>query len=186
MNPEQVEITSQVQRLMISHATTHATSPVHGVLIGKASGKTLHVTDAYPICHETPTKVLLETSLALVQSALEENFNKDGVIIGWYTAPELLHETKPSPVALRIAAQLEDHNNLLPVLVVLNNKAIVEGGKDAVVSSFGKEFGGQWMEPLKCASAKESSTSKTTTVNDLVDHWDKGVATPWTTAANVK
>jgi hypothetical protein len=185
MNADKVDVTPDVLRLMVSHATSHSTSSVHGVLVGQADGKVLKVTDAYPICHETPTKVLVETSLALVQSSLEEK-KSSNTIVGWYTAPELLGETKPSPVALRVAAALESHSNLHPVLLVLNNQAIVTGASGAdMVAAFGKDFGNQWMEPLPCTTSVVSAlepANSVSPVHDLVDHWNNGVSTAWTTA----
>ncbi|KAL3932427.1 MAG: hypothetical protein SGARI_003964 [Bacillariaceae sp.] len=147
-NAEKVEIRPEVLVLMASHASSHPTTSVHGVLIGNAAGKTLKVTNAYPICHETPTKTLVETSLAMVQSSLDGNNGGNGSsskIMGWYTAPELLGDTKPAPVALRVVASLEDGNDgLQPVLIVLNNEAIVNGNGSStkeLVTAFGKDFG---------------------------------------------
>ena len=111
-NKDSVIISPEVFALMAAHAASHPTTAIHGVLIGNRNSSTnkVDVTDAFPICHENPTKPLVETALALVQSNLEGQQQKDNdkksCIVGWYTAPELLYEKKPGPVALRIVAGL--------------------------------------------------------------------------------
>jgi len=200
-----VTIAPHVLVIMTAHAISHPTTPVHGVFIGSRRGNKLEITDAYPICHETPTKVLVETSLSLVHSALEDSSrttSPSSSIIGWYTAPELLKRTsataiKPSPVELRIVASLETEQ-LQPVLLVLNNEAMVElSGEVApetatttIIKAFGKDFGNQWMGPLKCSVMDPSKALKMITgnaieVKDLVDHWEAGASSDWTTSASI-
>mmetsp|Transcript_24680 Transcript_24680/g.68139 ORF Transcript_24680/g.68139 Transcript_24680/m.68139 type:complete len:230 (-) Transcript_24680:2860-3549(-) len=211
-----VTLTPEVFTLMAAHATSHPTLAVHGVLIGSRNGSEVNVSDAFPICHETPTKPLVEISISLVQSILEGKDNEKDVIVGWYTAPELLHETKPGPVALRIVANLaaglgsDDGQGGEPVLLVLNNQSIVDLFADGVekdkeniatasgtINAFGKDFGMQWMEPIKnlsvtndsgaVAAAKEALnvSGKAITCRDLVDHWNEGAASEWTKASSL-
>jgi len=213
-NKDSVTIAPEVFALMAAHAASNPTSAVHGVLIGSRNGDKVTVTDAFPICHENPTKPLVETALALVQSNLEEENrdkkkNNDNSIIGWFTAPELLHETKPGPVALRIVANLATNDGQgEPVLLVLNNEPIVKllaAVEDKennclasrTVQAFGKDFGMQWMEPLDLTVTNDSGAAKAVTamlnnkenninvVQDLVDHWEEGAASEWTSASSL-
>jgi hypothetical protein len=206
-----VTVAPQVFALMAAHAASHPTSAVHGILIGSRNGDKVTVADAFPVCHENPTKPLVETALAFAQSILEGNNEDNHTIVGWFTAPELLHETKPGPVALRIVANLaaamgDDE----PVLLVLNNESIVEllanGDKEnnssmmtasRTIQGFGKDFGMQWMEPIENLSVTdESRTTKAVIamlneekeihiVKDLVDHWEEGSASEWTSASSL-
>lgn len=217
-NKDSVIISPEVFALMAAHAASHPTTAIHGVLIGNRNSSTnkVDVTDAFPICHENPTKPLVETALALVQSNLEGQQQKDtdkkSCIVGWYTAPELLYEKKPGPVALRIVAGLaaaasSENNDSSsssssgePVLLVLNNEVIVnllaEQEKvvaSKVVQAYGKDFGLQWMEPLDLTVSNESGAVKAVSaifnekvnVNDLVDHWDEGASSEWTSASRI-
>ena len=205
-NKDSVIISPEVFALMAAHAASHPTTAIHGVLIGNRNSSTnkVDVTDAFPICHENPTKPLVETALALVQSNLEGQQQKDtdkkSCIVGWYTAPELLYEKKPGPVALRIVAGLAAASSEEPVLLVLNNEVIVtllaEQEKvvaSKVVQAYGKDFGLQWMEPLDLTVSNESGAVKAVSaifnekvnVNDLVDHWDEGASSEWTSASRI-
>ncbi len=212
---DSVSLAPEVFALMAAHAASHPMSAVHGILVGsKSGGDQVTVSNAFPVCHGNPTKPLVETSMALVQSILEEG-DENSSWFGWYTAPELLHETKPGPVALRIVANIaaamgdgdddgDDDNNNEPVLIVMKNESIVQllmGDEKGVTASqtiqaFGKDFGMQWMEPIEKLSVKgEAKATKALIgmlnqgsdvrmVRDLVDHWDQGAASEWTTAAS--
>ncbi|KAG7350881.1 UPF0172 domain containing protein [Nitzschia inconspicua] len=194
-----VSISPEVLALLFGHAFSHRTTPIHGALIGKASETKVEITDAFPICHETPTKFLIESSLSLVQSTLDGNTDKSPEIVGWYTAPELTHpgeSAKQSPVALRVVAGLMSTSLSHPVLLALNNGTILEvlnGQKDpqTVVSVFGKDFGNQWMEKLDHKlmdpeKAVKSIAACAFDVKDLTDHWNAGAASEWTSAAKFK
>lgn len=168
---------------MIMHATQHGTTAVHGVLLGSISSpdNVVTVDQAIAICHETPTKPLIDTALALVQASTEQS------IVGWYTAPERLQDQRPGPAALRIVASLAAAatDGEEPVLVVLQNEPlsqIARGYKAAspAVQAFGKDFGQQWLEPLEvnitkeadAASAAQQAYKEAIPVPDLVDHWE--------------
>lgn len=210
---DSVTVAPEVFALMAAHAVSHPTSAVHGILVGSRKGDEVAVADAFPVCHENPTKTLVETALSLVQSILEGN-KENHTIIGWFTAPELLHETKPGPVALRIvsnlAAAMGEGCQGDPVLLVLNNESIVKllaisadgDQKDSVMASgtiqaFGKDFGMQWMEPIdnlsvtdeprstKAAIAMINDENEAQVVKDLVDHWNQGAASEWTSASSL-
>jgi len=203
-NKDSVTISPEVFALLVAHAASHPTTTVHGVLIGNRKSNKVDVTDAFPICHENPTRPLVETALALVQSNLEGETNK--YIVGWFTAPELLYETKPGPVALRIVASLaassrgnSSSSSGEPVLLSLNNEKIVnilaekESLASKAVQAYGKDFGMQWMEPLDLTVSNESAAVKAVTdifnekfnINDLVDHWDEGASSEWTLASSL-
>ena len=203
---DSVTITPQVFALMAAHAASHPMSAVHGILVGRRSGDEVTVSDAFPVCHGNPTKTLVETAFALVQSILEGNDGKN-TIIGWFTAPELIHETKPGPVALRIVANLAAAmGEIEPVLLVMNNDSTVkllalgDEGEGVTASStiqaFGKDFGMQWMESIDNLSVKDEAKatkaliamlnegSEIRIVRDLVDHWDQGASSEWTSASS--
>ncbi|VEU40437.1 unnamed protein product [Pseudo-nitzschia multistriata] len=209
---ESVGLAPEVFVLVAAHAAVHPASPVHGVLVGSREGGRISVHGAYPVCHETPTGVLVETALSLVQSSLEEDTSNETTteIVGWFTAPELLHEKAPGPVALRIVASLAaatSGGGTDPVLLVVDNEALLAlaGGGGAVLASeavraFGKDLGRQWKEPVgslavesdagaaeAAASAIREATGAAAGpfVRDLVDHWKAGAASEWTTAASL-
>lgn len=193
-----VSIAPDVVTLVVGHAVSHGTTTVHGALIGKATGTKVEVTGAFPICHETPTKVLVETSLSLVQSTLDGGQITPLSIVGWYTAPELVisasaDSAKASPVALRVVAGLASADSPDPILLVLDNDTIVKIRKgeeqtaEKIVSAFGKDFGNQWMEPLKhevpdFGKASKAIASNAIEVKDLTDHWKAGASSEWTTS----
>jgi len=174
---------------MLLHAAKHGTTCVHGILVGSFSAETVRITSAIPVCHEAPTKPLVDTSLNLV----------DGVVVGWYTAPERLQDEKPGAPALRIAASLAAANSQgEPVLVVLQNEAVADclsgGSKTDVIKAYGKDFGQQWMEPLdlslesetKALEAARQAHKDKVALNDLVDHWEGDSAdTEWYPSAAV-
>ena len=207
-NKNTVTIAPQVFALMAGHAASHPTSPIHGILIGSRNGDKVTVADAFPVCHENPTRPLVEMALAIVQSTLEGNKDGHG-IVGWFTAPELLHETKPGPVALRIvanlAAAMDEGVKGEPILLVMNNESIVEllANKtgttvSSTIKAFGKDFGMQWMEPIQNLTVVDESKtmqaviamiggeSEIHVVKDLVDHWEHGATSEWTSASSLE
>ena len=140
---------------MTTHALEHYTCVVHGILVGTHSDKGVQVSDAFPVCHESPTRPLIETALALVQARIMDTKE---TIVGWYSAPELLpsdddEEDRPGPIELRVVANLSSKEKE-PVLIILQNKAINQLAKGlgkfsavSAIKAFGKDFGQQWMEP---------------------------------------
>lgn len=165
---------------MLLHAAKHGTSSVHGILVGSFGGGSVRVTSAVPVCHEAPTKPLVDTSLSLVE----------GIVVGWYTSPELFQEERPGAPALRIAASLAASSaDGEPILIVLQNQAVAEclqgDSKMDVIRAYGKDFGQQWKEPLevslesktKALEAARQAHEDNVTLNDLVDSWDS--ATDW-------
>jgi hypothetical protein len=172
---------------MALHAGQNPTTVVHGLLLGSFSSGKVTVTKAIPICHETPTKPLLEIALGLVDT------DKD-VVVGWYTAPERLDDLEAGPVALRIVANLaSDNATEEPVLLVLDNALLAKcltGKSDTsapVIKAFGKDFGQQWMEPLDKiyipskvqAAAASAFSSDSIKIVDLVNHLEDDAAEEW-------
>ena len=194
-----VVIAPQAAVSMVLHAKRHGTTVVHGVLIGsRSSGETIRVTNAIPLCHEPPTRTLVDTSLAMVQA--QHGSDK---IVGWFTAPEVLDDESPGPAALRIVASLET-TDFEPVLVVLSNTALVkfladmnEGSASELFKAYGKDFGKQYMEPLPLSlekgggvaeSVREACQKGIVVVDDLVDHWEDSFSPEWdpsTTVSNL-
>jgi hypothetical protein len=132
---------------------------------------------------------LIDAALSLV----------DGVVVGWYTAPERLEDDRPGAPALRIAASLGGANSDEPVLLILQNQAVADclNGDTTdqhVLKAFGKDFGQQWMEPLNVSlesevkaleAARQAHTDKVV-LNDLVDHWKgESPTTEWYPSAAV-
>ena len=193
-NKQNVVVSPLALTSMLLHSAKHGTTSVHGILIGTFSSDAVKVTSAIPVCHEAPTKPLIDTALSLV----------DGVVVGWYTAPERLEDERPGAPALRIAASLGASNSTLgePVLIVLQNQAVVDclTGNDTtnntsvIIKAFGKDFGKQWMEPLnvslqsetKALEAARQAHAENVVVNDLVDHWEgDSSSTEWYPSAAV-
>ena len=171
---------------MILHAAEHKSDVVHGALLGSfdETTATLSLDEAVPIAHTTPTQPLLETAIGLIETQTETR------IVGWYTAPALLHDQKPGPVAMRIASNLETSGNPV-VLIVLNNSVlgdVIKGdgskAKEAV-QAFGKDFGKQFQEAIKttvhegdgaCQALLQASTGGLR-CNDLEDNMDEPSST---------
>jgi guanine deaminase len=167
---------------MLLHAAVHSTTVVHGILLGRFTSEKVIVTKALPVCHEVPTKPLVETALSLAVAGGGD----DQVVVGWYTSPERWNDTSPGPAALRIAAGLATSNGE-PVLIVLNNECVAKclRGDDTSTSTvligLGKDFGQQWLAPLSVSITNDSKAKtaaaaaykdKEEIVQDLVDHWE--------------
>jgi hypothetical protein len=173
---------------MLLHAAKHTNTSVHGILLGSIEKNVVTVQDAVPISHGAPTQPLVEMATGLL--------NADSSIVGWYTAPELLQDKRAGPVALRMVAALggavADENKPEPALIVLQNSvlaACLQGKEqaDTAFEAFGKDFGQQWLEPLKMTVENTPGASKATqegfksgtVVNDLMDHLDGPSSNTW-------
>lgn len=181
--------------MIAMHSSSYPTKQVHGVLIGSSKGSNvLNVTDALPICHESPTKPLVEAALAISMSSLDGSSSSK--IVGWYSVPELIGDEKPSAADLRIVAGLEGVVETTPILVTVSKSALEKlasssgrgGGEEQLLAAYGKDFGKQWKEKLPASiSSKESATkvaqaasaSGEKCVYDLVDHWLDSSSREW-------
>ena len=175
------------------HSVCHRDEAVHGILVGKQSGDVVRVDEAFPLCHETPSRPLLDIAFALVEAQI--NGYDDGTfIVGWFTAPENLTDNRSGPVALRVVATLASEE-FEPVLLVVRNEELgdfisgTKGHASNAIKAYGKDFGGNWMEPLMVSVEEESEAAMAVRdayrngnkVSDLIDHWEsKGtLALPW-------
>lgn len=188
-NYKKVTVEPQAFVSMLLHARQHPYQPVHGVLLGRSNhGESLTVAAAVPLCHGTPVQPWMETSLALVEAQL----NDDDKIVGWYTAPRLLADTRPGPVALRMASILEN-SATKPTLLVLDNQAAadcVNGDTNqvpAALQAFGKDFGNQYQEKIATVVNKSASITKAlqeaietkVACHDFLDHLQGEASTTW-------
>lgn len=193
-NYKQVSVEPAAFVSMLLHAHQHSHEAIHGVLLGKpaASAGTLTVSAAVPVCHGAPAQPWVETSLSLVEAQLEGGTK----IVGWYTAPMLLHDTRPGPAALRMASILEEaagENNVLPTLIVLNNQDVAECFKGeankvtSAIQAFGKDFGGQFKEKVathvansaKVLKALKEAVDSKVEYNDFLDHLEGEASSTW-------
>ena len=190
-SPKQVVVQPLALSCMVLHALHHSHETVHGILLGqyKDQENELLVVDAVPVSHGAPTRPLVETALGLV-----DGNDKKKIVVGWYTAPALLQDTKPSPVALRMAANLDGENEQSSssnhqrpsCLIVLQNAAIVASLKGEskapgdMVQALGKDFGKQWLDPIssrvdnasKGIEAIKQALEEEIVVSDLKDHYE--------------
>jgi hypothetical protein len=125
-----IDLAAQVK--MALHATKHGLSDnqVHGIVLGRTvnsddgdGGDGWRVTDVVPVCHEAPTKPIVDMALRLVDAHLSQSRSppsEGGVrILGWYTANANANcdadagggdgETEtPNPSACRIASSVAE------------------------------------------------------------------------------
>lgn len=119
------------QTKMALHSARHGFSPIHGILIGHRSRSSLEVTDAIPVCHEVPTRPVVNTSLRLVDIHLKDGENK---IIGWYTANSNGGD-EPNIPALRVVNSMAEQCEEQLILVLVSAEpegslcTVFEGGK---------------------------------------------------------
>ena len=85
-----IKISISTQIKMALHATKYSYStPIHGIILGKrseGSDSSLHIVDAVPVCHEVPTKPIVDMALRLVDAHLRNEKEEGLKIVGWYTA----------------------------------------------------------------------------------------------------
>jgi hypothetical protein len=176
-NPSSVVLAPEAFCTISLHALRHKNSTVHGALIGSHNKdkKILRIEQALPICHGAPTLPLVEAALGL----LPEN----QTIVGWYTAPLLLKDTAPSPVALKMVESVESDQSESPVLLVVQNETLglliqQTGQPNEVLKAYGKDNSRQWIRPLTMTLEDSSKSSKAILealqqkyeLNDFVDH----------------
>mmetsp|Transcript_32494 Transcript_32494/g.90493 ORF Transcript_32494/g.90493 Transcript_32494/m.90493 type:complete len:204 (+) Transcript_32494:103-714(+) len=193
-NEGEVVVSPLAFTMIAMHSLTYPTAQVHGILIGSLQGSTVKVVDALPVCHESPTKPLVESALAMSLSSLQDG----STIVGWYSVPELVGDGKPGAAELRIAAGLEAVAKN-PVLVTVSKIAVEKlataddlSGEE-LLEAFGKDFGKQWKERLVASiSSKESSARAVQALlgekclYDLVDHWLAPSSTEWPRTAELQ
>ena len=168
---------------MAAHCQAHPHESTYGILLGRCdkSSMALVVQDALPVSHGAPSLPLAETALGLAE--LEAKKQAGYFIVGWYTAPMLLEDTRPGPVGLRLAATMAS-STMEPVLLVVQNKSLgdcVLNGSSAanLVQALGRDFGDQWLETISTKVEKADAVGKgiqqarqqeMTAGTDLLDH----------------
>eukprot|EP00980_Cylindrotheca_fusiformis_P013511 scaffold3450_cov114-Cylindrotheca_fusiformis.AAC.16 len=191
-----ITISPQAFLTISLHSAFYSNAVGHGVLVGTKSDSEVMVEHAFPICHEVPTKPLLDTAMALVKS--EITGEGDTAIIGWFTSPEILSDTKADAVSMRICANIST-DSADPVLLVLQSEKLGElaSSSKGTTSSecfkaFGRDFGKQWLEPLPLIVLQETITTEVTreairkgvVMYDLTDHWLHGSSSLWQHSVN--
>lgn len=193
-----VVISPSAFTLMVLHAIRYRATPVHGILVGAPKdGDTIFVEEIFPVCHENPTNVLIESSIAMALSNIETSGSTTKVV-GWYTVPEMVTTSSPGPVAMRIVASLEI-NSHRQVLLNWKNDALgkifdsEDYDQGDLVTAFGKDFGKQWLKKLALSVEREDaaikaiqSLAKDRTLHDLVDHWNHPLSTEWPVPQELK
>jgi len=182
---KRVAVQPQAAIAMAAHCQTHPNESVHGILLGRcetaSSSGVVVVTEAIAVSHGAPSRPVVEAALGLVL----QNRDKTTVVAGWYTAPMLLEDTRPGPVALRMAANLAS-TTVEPVLLVVQNQILGDctlSGKSAatLVQALGRDFGNQWLEKIITTLEKPEAVGKAIQLarkqemglgNDLLDHWE--------------
>jgi Uncharacterised protein family (UPF0172) len=172
--PTTVTTTSQASLAIALHCIRHATDSVHGVLLGFFQAEKLVITDAVPVTHGAPTLPIVEAALGLLPHCMKSNNLNSKVtvqIVGWYTAPMLSKDTKPSPLALRLVANLSDAKSSLvisdPILLVVQNETLASFLKVTVAQSasfikaYTKDSSNQWLKPIG------DNTSSAVTIQDM-------------------
>ncbi|KAL7521060.1 hypothetical protein ACHAWX_005751 [Stephanocyclus meneghinianus] len=119
------------QTKMALHSARHGFSnPIHGILLGQRSASLLEVTDALPVCHEVPTKPIVDMALRFADIYLQQK--KESLeIVGWYTANSTVtssfEEEIPNVSACRVVSSMSEQmdNTEAIVLVLLSAMGVV-------------------------------------------------------------
>ena len=159
-----VTISLSAQMKMALHATKHGMSncQIHGIVLGStttttssapsstssASSVSVVVTDVVPVCHEVPTKPIVDSALRLVDAHLRLSSTTATAttrIIGWYTANDNTNADKeeeddddeeegvPNPSACKIASSIaaattattNDNDDTTTLLLLLSTNRLV-------------------------------------------------------------
>jgi hypothetical protein len=185
-----IVVEPQAYCIMALHASQHRHESVHGFLLGTfgdisspSVGGVATVTGAVPVSHGAAvTEPLLEVALGLCEQSSEEA--TEGVI-GWYTAPRLLLDTRPGPVDVRVAASLSlrkgDGSRSGPgILLVMQNAALGDlvGGNDSA-PLFASEAGGAEVvvrDSAKASRATREAIQQGLPMEDFADHLERSTA----------
>jgi Uncharacterised protein family (UPF0172) len=189
-------VSPQATLAIALHCNRHSTDSVHGILLGKVDSNDgiVSVSDAVPVTHGAPTTPIVESAFGLLPHCLKD---RNAAVVGWYTAPMLLQDTRPGPLALRIVANLGTMmpDSILPVvndpiLIVVQNEvlasaahgALVDDAVDSVFKAFGKNSGNQWLSPIDSvkveriedvSSAILKANEGRVAISDLLDFYDE-------------
>jgi len=189
-----VAVLPQASLSMAGHCIAHPHESAYGILLGRCDDNSggdgaMVVTDALPVSHGTPSLPIAETALGLAELEAKKQ-QPSCSIVGWYMAPMLLEDTRPGPVALRLAANLATSSTTTvePVLLLVQNKALGDcvSGADGssssaenLVQALGRDFGNQWLEKIATKVENPNAVGKAiqqarkqelTIGTDLLDH----------------
>lgn len=184
-----VSVLPRASLSMAGHCLAHPHESAYGILLGRCDdpgGAVVVVTDSLPVSHGTPSLPIAETALGLAELQAKKQQQPPLLIVGWYMAPMLLEDTRPGPVALRLAANLAaSKHGVEPVLLVVQNKVLgecvmVDGSSaENLVQALGRDFGNQWLEkiatrvenPEAVGKAIQQARKQELTIGtDLLDH----------------
>lgn len=203
-----ITTTSPASLAITLHGIRHSTEAIHGVLLGypnEDAGGEIIITDAVPITHGAPTLPIVEVALGLLphcmKNSITTNKNKNNTtktiqIVGWYTAPMLLKDTKPDPLALRMIANLakatSSSSSLVmtdPILMVVQNELLASFVKGTPIQSpflkaYTKDSTNQWLKPIDDKSitihdrddivgALEKAKDQEIMISDLLDFYEE-------------
>ena len=164
--PTKITLTPQASLAIALHCIRHSTEAVHGVLLGYIStgNSELTITDAVPVTHGAPTLPIVEVALGLLPHCMKHNTkanDKTAVqMVGWYTAPMLMNDTKPDPLALRMIANLAQgasaSSSLVmvdPILMVVQNELLAtfvkgiesQSSTESFLKAYTKDNTNQWL-----------------------------------------
>ena len=134
---KQISLSLKSQIKMALHATKYGYStPIHGIVLGKSSNSdddgSLDVLDVVPVCHEVPTKPIVDMALRLTDAYLQQQQEQGLKIIGWYTANSNNNNNSeselPNASACRIASSIaeidEDGGDNIVLLLVSTSKLV--------------------------------------------------------------
>eukprot|EP00581_Thalassiosira_minuscula_P028557 CAMPEP_0183751980 /NCGR_PEP_ID=MMETSP0739-20130205/2079_1 /TAXON_ID=385413 /ORGANISM="Thalassiosira miniscula, Strain CCMP1093" /LENGTH=215 /DNA_ID=CAMNT_0025988283 /DNA_START=64 /DNA_END=708 /DNA_ORIENTATION=+ len=107
---------------MALHSAKHGFSnPIHGIALGKKSNaddSQLEVVDVVPVCHEVPTKPIVDMALRLTDAYLQQKPLEGVKIVGWYTANANAlssgsnnEEELPNAPACRICSSMAENSS---------------------------------------------------------------------------
>jgi Uncharacterised protein family (UPF0172) len=208
--PTKITTTSPASLAITLHGIRHSTEALHGVLLGYRSedgGGEIIITDAVPITHGAPTLPIIEVAMGLLPHCIKSNTKTKTIqIVGWYTAPMLVNDTKPDPLALRMIANLaqaassSSSSSLVmtdPILMVVQNELLASFVKGAQVQSpflkaYTKDSTNQWLRPIADTSitiqdrddivgALEKAKDQGIVISDLLDFYEE-CSTPSTSS----
>jgi hypothetical protein len=151
------------QAKMALHSARHGFSPIHGILIGHRSANSIEVTDALPVCHEVPTRPLVNTSLRMADIYLSD---KKEEILGWYTA-NATGGDEPNVPALRVVNSMADQSGDEMIVV------LVAAEQDGPLCTVFERAGGKTFTQKVDASRIECKDAQ---VRDVVNRGIRGMS----------
>ena len=200
-NKSTISISTVAQTKMALHSIKHGFSnPIHGIVLGKAEGSSLNIVDAVPVCHEVPTKPIVDMSLRLTDAYLQQQ--KPGVkIVGWYTAnanASTNEDELPNGSACKIASSMaeccSDDNEQFVLLLISTSKLVdYSTTKTTICTVYEKDTRRAFTQKVDDSRVKtdgkegvvakaimqSDDVSTSAEVCDFVDHLNNGGVGDW-------